>query len=142
MLSCALLVLLVTPIGGSSARTASIPASYQYFLPSPFHGNLSEDFVSGMQCAQSSVKSALNNPQRAAFISYDKEFDRIMGKESSIQIVSRGTYGYAYEAGVWVCDLNQVGDWSDSRGGKWLINHRCGLRRQSRLDQPTYQFWT
>ncbi|PYH61337.1 SMP-30/gluconolactonase/LRE family protein [Aspergillus niger CBS 101883] len=97
-----------TSSSGSYAQTASIPASYQYLLPPLFHGNLSEDFVSGTESAQLSLNSALKEAQRAAFISYDKEFDEVIGQEPSAQIVSRGTYGYAYEAGIWVHDLNQM----------------------------------
>lgn len=79
-------------------------------LPYPFFGNLTLGFAGGVDSDNDTVTSQLSSAQQAAFISYDDDFDDLIGSASLETIVANTSFPYTWagEAGVWIPDLNQV----------------------------------
>lgn len=87
----------------------SIPSNYTYLLPEPYMGNLSLNFID-TNTSSSTVNNLFAQARKATYIAYDDEFLDILGSNPTIELVpnSTRTVDYAYEAGVWVSDHNQV----------------------------------
>ncbi|KAL1593750.1 hypothetical protein SLS60_010482 [Paraconiothyrium brasiliense] len=54
------------------------------------------------------VNRTIGAAQSSPFISYDEEFDKILGSSPQVLQVANSSKPFAFEAGVWVPDLNQV----------------------------------
>lgn len=91
----------------SSCRLTSLDGEYAYLLPQPFQGNLTRDFIGGTSVDNQTVIGELSKAQGCAFVSYDKEFEDLIGSGSLNLTVPKGPFPSG-EAGVWLPDLNQV----------------------------------
>lgn len=87
----------------------SCPSNYTYLLPEPFMGNLSLNFID-TNTSDAAVNQLFAQLRNATYIAYDDEFYDILGSSPTIELVPNSTRSvdYAYEAGVWVSDHNQV----------------------------------
>ncbi len=104
---------LIAGISGALAANASIvsiPAEYQYLLPNGFTGNTNYTFVNGTHTSSSKINDLLALAKKAPFISYDPEFDAILGSNPEVKLVAEGPGDnyFAYEMGVWVPERNEV----------------------------------
>ncbi|CAK7216994.1 hypothetical protein SCUCBS95973_003001 [Sporothrix curviconia] len=91
-----------------AATVVSLPATYQYQLEVPFSSNVTKDFVDSTTTGNDTVNEALAAAQKAAAISYDAEFDAIVGEFPSIRTVATLDGPNAYEMGAWVYDRNEL----------------------------------
>ena len=99
---------------GDKATGVFIPPVYTYLLPSPFQGyeavgtNASTNFVNTVT-ANASINALLSAAKNATYYAFDDEFYTILGSETpDIQLIAKRTSLFAYEAGAWDYDLNQV----------------------------------
>ncbi|RMY76299.1 hypothetical protein D0863_02042 [Hortaea werneckii] len=97
-------------IGPSQAgnQTVRIPYEYTYLLPSDFSGNVDQSFVNGTTISNSSLKSLLQKADTTPFIAYDDSFLDIIGEEPQTKLIDNRETLFAYEAGVWIPELNEV----------------------------------
>ncbi len=89
----------------------SIPASYAYLLPHNYVGNVSQRFVDTKVSGNNTVTNLLSAARKSPFISYTSEFTSLVGgSNTSVQMIAsqNSSSHFAYEAGVWVPELNQV----------------------------------
>lgn len=109
--------------GCSNKELFRVEGEYTHLLPFPFSGNLTLGFTDGTDVSNDTVMSSLSVAQDAAFISYDDEFDQLIGSASLNTVVANTSlpYTWAGEAGIWVPDLNQVWMTSTLYGGKSTI---------------------
>ncbi|CAK7222569.1 hypothetical protein SEUCBS140593_004943 [Sporothrix eucalyptigena] len=92
----------------ATAPIASLPATYQYLLEAPFSSDITKDFVDSTTTGNGTVNNALKSAQQAAAISYDAEFDAILGASPSIRTVATLDGPNAYEMGAWMYDRNEL----------------------------------
>ena len=99
---------------GDKATGVFIPPVYTYLLPSPFQGyeavalNASTNFVNTVT-ANASINALLSAAKNATYYAFDDEFYTILGsKTPDIQLIAEKPALFAYEAGAWDYDLNQV----------------------------------
>lgn len=99
---------------GENATGVFIPSEYTYLLPAPFQGpraidgNLSTNYVNTVT-ANASINALFKSAQTATYYALDEEFYDILGGDSpEIQLVQMRSTGFAYEAGAWDYDSNQV----------------------------------
>lgn len=95
-----------------SNYTVSIPYQNTYLLPDGFNGNVSYTFVNGTDVpGNSSLNALFEKASQAPFISYSQEFLDMLGPNASPELVEdRSSTGddFAFEAGVWVPELDEV----------------------------------
>ena len=86
-----------------------IPSNYTYLLPVPYTGNLSLNFID-TNTSSGSLNSLLSHARKSHYVFYDAEFLAILGSNPTIELVPNSTRSvdYAYEAGVYLSDHNQV----------------------------------
>ncbi|KAI7151213.1 hypothetical protein D0869_14229 [Hortaea werneckii] len=89
-------------------QTVRIPYENTYLLPSDFSGNVNQSFVNGTSTSSSSIDSLLQKATVAPFIAYDDTFLDIIGDEPHQKLIDNRTTLFAYEAGVWIPELNEV----------------------------------
>lgn len=99
--------LLFSPALCQSNKTVQVPANYAYLLPRPFNNNFTQPFVD-TTLPPSGVADTVMAARNASFISYDSEFDAILGDHPTVVEVASSNTSFAFEAGVWVPDLNQI----------------------------------
>ena len=99
---------------GDNATGVFIPSEYTYLLPAPFegpqaiNGNFSTNYVNTVT-ANASINALFQSAQKATYYALDKEFYDILGGETpEIQLVQMRSTDFAYEAGAWDYDTNQV----------------------------------
>ena len=93
----------------TSANVVSIPPNYTYLLPEPYQGLVTEGFVETNVTNNSSVQALFEKARTAPFISYDAEFESIVGPNASISLVAeRENDLFPFEAGLWVPKRNEV----------------------------------
>ena len=104
----------ITSVCASKATGVFIPPADTYLLPSPFQGyesvagNVSTDFL-GTTTADASVNALFQSARNATYYAFDEEFYDILGsKTPDIQLIQRRKTLFAYEAGAWDYDKNQV----------------------------------
>jgi gluconolactonase len=85
----------------------SPPYEYTYLLPT-FIGELTQPFVNATKTADASVNALLASAAKAPFISYDDEFLSILGAGPTIELIAERDLDFAFEAGVWVPERNEV----------------------------------
>lgn len=85
----------------------SIPPTLTYLLP-PFSEDLSGTFVNGTHTNNDSVNALFASGAAAPFISYSQEFSDIIGTNAQIELVEKQNSMFAFEAGVWIPDSNEV----------------------------------
>ncbi|KAI7235495.1 calcium-dependent phosphotriesterase [Hortaea werneckii] len=98
---------IITPSQAQN-RTVRIPYENTYLLPSDFSGNVNQNFVNGTSTSSSSIDSLLQKATVAPFIAYDDTFLDIIGDEPHQKLIDNRTTLFAYEAGVWIPELNEV----------------------------------
>lgn len=103
-----------TPALGENATGVLIPSEYTYLLPTPFegpqalYGNFSTNYINTVTY-NASINALFESAQRATYYALDKDFYDILGGESpEIQLVQMRSTDFAYEAGAWDYDMNQV----------------------------------
>ncbi|KAM0798270.1 hypothetical protein BDR22DRAFT_964841 [Usnea florida] len=99
---------------GDKATGVFIPSVDTYLLPSPFRGyeavdtNSSTNFVNTVT-ANTSINTLFSAAKNATYYAFDEEFYTILGsKTPDIQLIATKPSLFAYEAGAWDYDLNQV----------------------------------
>ena len=104
----------LSPALGEKATGVFIPSEYTYLLPSPFRGpqaatgNLSTNYINTVT-ANASINALFTSAQTATYYALDKEFYDILGGDApEIQLLQTRSTGFAYEAGAWDYDKNQV----------------------------------
>jgi gluconolactonase len=85
----------------------SIPQEWTYKLPPNFSGNILTDFVQ-TNTSNSTIDSTLIRARSAPFISYSDEFLSLIGGTQRFNLVVPQDNRFAFEAGVWVPELDQV----------------------------------
>ncbi|MCJ1227567.1 hypothetical protein MMC12_004223 [Toensbergia leucococca] len=109
--------LLCTSLAHVSADKATgvfIPPINTYLLPTPFEGyesvvgNSSTNFVNTIT-ANASINTLFAAAKNATYYAFDEEFYDILGSQTpEIQLVQTRSSLFAYEAGAWDYDNNQV----------------------------------
>lgn len=81
-----------------------------YLLPPDFVGNVSLGFADTnfTSSTSSAYQELFNQARNAPFLSYDAEFDDIIGPNPTIQLVAQQNTDFAFEAGIWVPPRNEV----------------------------------
>jgi len=96
-----------TPV--TNASTVAVPYDLTYLLPgSNFTSEYYYTFTNGTTTTNATVNALLQSASGAAFISYDDEFLSILGADPVVTLVAHEAEDFAYEAGVWVPDTNEV----------------------------------
>lgn len=87
----------------------SLPANFSYLLPRSFNGNIASNFAD-TTTSDSQVNGLMTRAQNASYISFDNEFIDIVGTNGTVQELNGGDQPreFAYEAGIWVYDHNEV----------------------------------
>ncbi|KAL6251308.1 hypothetical protein RBB50_001516 [Rhinocladiella similis] len=95
--------------GTANSSIVSIPPSDTVLLPATFSSNYSFSFVDTIISPSSAVRASLVQAENATFISYSKAFLDIIGDSPSVRLIAGPLEAeFAYEAGVYVPDLNSV----------------------------------
>ncbi|KAI6888172.1 calcium-dependent phosphotriesterase [Hortaea werneckii] len=89
-------------------QSVRIPHENTYLLPSEFSGNINQSFVNGTTTSNFSINSLLQKANAAPFIAYDDSFLDIIGDKPQPKLIDNRTTLFAYEAGVWIPELNEV----------------------------------
>ena len=104
----------LTQVKCDSCTGVSIPSIDTYLLPAPFQGfesvvgNLSTNFVNTIT-SNASVNALFAAAKNATYYAFDEEFYDVLGsKAPNIQLVQMRSSLFAYEAGAWDYDKNQV----------------------------------
>jgi len=79
-----------------------------YLLPGPFDSELTHSFVNGTVTQDSETNDLLLSARGSPFISFDREFDALLGDNASITLVDQRTTHFAGEAGIWIPERNEV----------------------------------
>lgn len=102
---------LVAPLSLLVVAQSSGPAyiSHQdtFLLPRPFQNNITRPFVD-TEVANGLLNKTIAAAKKAAFISYDREFGSIIGTSPEIRLLASSDRSFAFEAGVWVPETQQV----------------------------------
>lgn len=95
-----------------SNKTAQVPVQDTYLLPRPFNNSFDQPFVETTFGNRSTATStAIHTARNASFIAYGDEFLRIIGNNTDVRLLatsSNENVSFAFEAGAWVPELNQV----------------------------------
>ncbi|KAJ9644175.1 hypothetical protein H2204_001526 [Knufia peltigerae] len=95
--------------GTANSSIVSIPPSDTVLLPATFSSNYSLSFVDTVLPPSSGVHASLAQAENATFISYSKAFLNLVGDSPSVRLIAGPLEAeFAYEAGVYVPDLNSV----------------------------------
>jgi gluconolactonase len=91
----------------------SIPSEYLYNLPptSGFFSDLSTGYIDTNFTSDTALSKLFASAKNAPFVSYGDEFLEILGSDAKLVLVDESTDPknlFAYEAGVWVYDRNEV----------------------------------
>ncbi|KAJ4346393.1 uncharacterized protein N0V89_010322 [Didymosphaeria variabile] len=78
-----------------------------YLLPRPFNNTFRHPFVDA-NLSDPDITRTIDAARSSPFISYDEEFDEILGFSPQVLLVANSSEVFAFEAGVWVPHLNQV----------------------------------
>jgi len=97
-----------SPAAGVISNVAKIAPELTYLLPSPFDSELTYSFVNGTKAASSDVNDLLASARSAPFISFDEEFESLLGPNASITLVDQRATHFAGEAGVWIPERSEV----------------------------------
>ena len=105
----------LAPVIGENATGVFIPFIETYLLPSSFQGytsvasNTSTNFVNTLT-ANVSINTLFTAAKNATYYAFDEEFYDILGGQTpDIQLVQmQSSFFFAYEAGAWDYDKNQV----------------------------------
>lgn len=95
----------------SNNNTVRIPQEYTYLLPDDFTGNVNYTLLNGTHTPDnSSINALFARADAAPYTIFDDEFLDIIGQNASTPqlIASRPGDDFAYEAGVWVPERNEV----------------------------------
>lgn len=93
----------------ASARnlTAHILVDHTYLLPRPFNNTFTLPFID-TNLSDPNFTQVINTAKTSPFISYDSEFNTILGSSSHLHLIANNSAPIAFEAGVWVPPLNQL----------------------------------
>lgn len=117
-----------------SSSTVAIPYEYTYLLPDGFTGNLSYTFANGTNVpGNASINNLFHSASQAPFIAYSQEFIDLLGPNAEPQLIEDRTAQedyFAFEAGVWVPELDEV--WFTSSVYKPpIVPYRFNLKNNS-----------
>lgn len=116
-----------------SNSTVAIPYEYTYLLPDAFNGNVSYTFVNGTTTSNISLNNLFHTASQAPFIAYSQDFIDLLGPNAQPELIQDRTASedyFAFEAGVWVPELDEV--WFTSSAYKPpLIPYRFNLKDKS-----------
>ncbi|KAK5121026.1 hypothetical protein LTR85_005810 [Meristemomyces frigidus] len=100
------------PAWARSNLTVQVPAVDTLLLPRPFNDSFDQPFVDTTFGNRTSATSAtISAARNASFIAYDDEFLSIIGEDPKVRLLATSSspnISFAFEAGVWVPELNQV----------------------------------
>lgn len=98
----------------TNATGVFIPSEYTYLLPTPFQGpqavdgNFSTNYIN-TATVNASINALFKSAQNATYYALDESFYHILGGETpEIQLIEMRPADFAYEAGAWDYDRNQV----------------------------------
>lgn len=86
----------------------SVQPELTYLLPSPFDSELTHSFVNGTITQDAETNALLTSARHSPFISFDKEFDTLLGENTIVTLIDQRTTHFAGEAGVWIPERNEV----------------------------------
>lgn len=118
--SLLLICLLLLTANAQSNLTVQVPAEYAYLLPRPFNNTFTQPFVD-TTVPPGPVNATIIEAHNASFISYDSEFNQILGDAPTVVEIANSDTSFAFEAGVWVPNLNQVVSFANYSRGIVLI---------------------
>lgn len=101
------LSLLFGPAYCQSNTTVHVSPEYAYLLPRPFNNTFTQPFVDTI-LPPGDAANTLDAARNASFISYDPEFDAILGSNPIVSTIASSNTSFAFEAGIWVPELNQI----------------------------------
>jgi gluconolactonase len=103
---------LITSHWASPARAVDslvrIPSELTYLLPPSFDSELTHSFVNSTTTLDPGVNDLLASARHVPFISFDDEFDALLGSNAAITLVDQRVTHFAGEAGVWIPERNEV----------------------------------
>ena len=106
---CLLPLLLRSLVHAQENSIVSIPREHTYSLPNGFTSNISLPWTSSTKTSNSSVNSLLASAANASFISYSSDFTSLLGPAPQLKLAaSRPTENFAFEAGLWAWDRDEV----------------------------------
>jgi len=121
----------------ASNLTVSVPYEYTYRLPSGFSSNANETFVNSTTTGNDTIDSLLDAASKAPYIAYDDSFYDIIGRNASEpQLVQQRDSAFAYEAGVWVPERDEVWFTSDVSDGPRVTPHVSVLNLSTNAVYP------
>lgn len=101
------IILLAGHVFAQSNLTAQVPGEYAYLLPRPFNSTFTEPFVDTTM-PPGRVAETIAASRNASFISYDPDFDAIIGSNPTVSELASSDTSFAFEAGIWVPTTNQI----------------------------------
>ena len=107
LLSSYLLVLLAAQALCQSNLAVHVPAEHAYLLPRPFNNSFTQPFVETSVPASDAADS-ISAARNASFISYDPDFDTIIGSNPIVNEIASSNTSFAFEGGIWVPTTNTV----------------------------------
>jgi len=90
-----------------SNLTVQVPPQYAYLLPRPFNSTFAQPFVDTLLPA-GRVNDTITSARHASFVSYDPEFDTIIGNDPTVVELASSNTSFAFEGGLWIPPLNQI----------------------------------
>ncbi|KAK5114422.1 hypothetical protein LTR85_010245 [Meristemomyces frigidus] len=107
----------------TNSSIVSIPYEYTYLLPGGFTGNLNQTFANSTRTGNATIDNPLSSASKAPFISYDDAFLRILGSNPQPKLIHERDTLFAYEAGLWVPERNEVWFTSAIEQGMQIPTH-------------------
>ncbi|KAF7946595.1 hypothetical protein EAE96_009590 [Botrytis aclada] len=106
---CAYILLAVTQavLNISFSTSISIDPESTYLILPDYHGNINQSFLD-TETNNVNLSVSLTSAKSNAFISYDPEFLKLLGKNPTATLIAQRNDSFANEAGIWVPDRNEV----------------------------------
>lgn len=118
---------------GANSSVVNIPYELTYNLPAGFTSTLDYTFENGTSTSNKTINNLLHRASQTAFASYDPEFNEIVGSNPQLELIqTRPRDDFAYEAGVWVPENNEVWFTTASEQAPAHVNVSIWLLTRSR----------
>jgi gluconolactonase len=88
-------------------RGIDLDPELAYMLEYPYHAPLEGNFLD-TKTSNASTNKIFKTAKKAAYYSFDPEFHDILGSKPTIELIASRSEPFAYEAGVWNPDRNEV----------------------------------
>ncbi|KAL9089065.1 MAG: hypothetical protein Q9165_005878 [Trypethelium subeluteriae] len=103
------LLLLNIAVLAQDNSTIPIPRQDTFLLPDGYTSNISLPWTSSTHTSDTSLNSLLAIASNASFISYSPTFNSLLGPAPEFKLVAtRPNESFAFEAGLWAWDRNEV----------------------------------